>query len=186
MFHSKPVNKKKKTNKGLNSYIKPNKNNIMRYSFKGGDPNLLKELRERVEAGELTRDQALVILRGGEAPNDIIETRPSNVDRLNDIRKRKEAQKTERKNSVILDGFLYLISNPAYPEWVKIGQTTDYEKRLQNYQTSSPFADYQMVACKWVENSFESEQEFLSKIRLVFDVRGEWIKAPFTELIKEF
>jgi hypothetical protein len=43
-----------------------------------------------------------------------------------------------------------------------------------------------MVACKWVENSFDAEQIFISKAELVFEVKGEWIKASIDELVNEF
>lgn len=141
---------------------------------------VIPKVQKRLLQGHKPKSQEL-----RKTPTVVIKE-PTLEDRLADIRKRKDEQKTERKNSVILDGFLYLVISPAYPEWIKVGQTTDYEKRLGNYQTASPFADYQMVACKWVENSFEAEQALLTKAKLVFEVKGEWIKASINDLIKEF
>ncbi|AFQ22213.1 hypothetical protein My1_054 [Pectobacterium phage My1] len=39
-------------------------------------------------------------------------------------------------------GYVYLITNPAYPGWVKIGASVDAETRLSQYQTYSPFRNY--------------------------------------------
>ena len=38
----------------------------------------------------------------------------------------------------IKEGFVYIIFNPAYPEWIKAGMTIDYEKRLNVYNQYSP------------------------------------------------
>ena len=40
---------------------------------------------------------------------------------------------------------VYAIVNKAWPEWVKIGCATIAEDRLNGYQTSSPFRDYEIV-----------------------------------------
>ncbi len=38
-----------------------------------------------------------------------------------------------------VEGQVYAITNPNFPDWVKIGMAIDAEDRLNNYQTSSPF-----------------------------------------------
>jgi hypothetical protein len=42
-------------------------------------------------------------------------------------------------------GILYLCTNPAWPEWVKVGTTNEdtKKKRLVQYQTASPFKDFE-------------------------------------------
>ena len=42
-------------------------------------------------------------------------------------------------------GFVYLITNKAWPEWVKVGRTANPRVRLRNYQTSSPLRDYEVI-----------------------------------------
>ena len=42
-------------------------------------------------------------------------------------------------------GYLYIIKNKAWPDWVKIGITENLDKRLNNYQTSSPFRDFEIM-----------------------------------------
>ena len=39
-------------------------------------------------------------------------------------------------------GCVYVIKNPAWPEWVKVGKAVDAQDRLNSYQTSDPFRSY--------------------------------------------
>ena len=41
-------------------------------------------------------------------------------------------------------GYVYVITNAAWPEWVKVGMAIDADDRLNGYQTSSPFRDYEL------------------------------------------
>ena len=43
------------------------------------------------------------------------------------------------------EGQVYIIVNPAWPDWVKIGMAVDAEDRCNGYQTSSPMRDYKLV-----------------------------------------
>ena len=42
-------------------------------------------------------------------------------------------------------GYVYVITNKAWPEWVKIGRAIDAKDRLRSYQTSSPLRDYWII-----------------------------------------
>jgi len=49
------------------------------------------------------------------------------------------------------EGYVYIIQNPAWPDWKKIGMTDDLDKRLKQYQTSAPMRDYEIIhsiSCK--------------------------------------
>ena len=43
-------------------------------------------------------------------------------------------------------GFVYIITNPAYPGYVKIGKALDVLSRLNSYHTYSPKRDYKPQA----------------------------------------
>jgi hypothetical protein len=45
----------------------------------------------------------------------------------------------------VQEGYVYVITNKAWPDWVKIGRAIDANDRLRAYQTSSPLRDYQIV-----------------------------------------
>jgi len=40
---------------------------------------------------------------------------------------------------------VYVLVNPAFPGWCKIGMAVDAEDRLKQYQTSSPYRDYELI-----------------------------------------
>ena len=44
-------------------------------------------------------------------------------------------------------GYVYAITNPAWPGWVKVGMAVDSNDRLNSYQTSSPFRDFFRERC---------------------------------------
>ena len=45
----------------------------------------------------------------------------------------------------LVEGYLYLITNSAWPGWIKVGTTKNIKHRVRSYQTGSPFRDYQVV-----------------------------------------
>lgn len=73
------------------------------------------------------------------------------------------------------DGHVYIITNPAWPDWVKIGMAVDAEDRLNGYQTSSPMRDYQLEYSVKVNDRRKSESKAhkLCK-KMGVDNKGEW------------
>ena len=49
-------------------------------------------------------------------------------------------------------GEVYIISNPAWKNWYKIGKAVDSTDRCTSYQTSSPHRDYELVSNISVSN----------------------------------
>ena len=43
------------------------------------------------------------------------------------------------------DGFLYIVTNDAFPQWCKIGITANLKERLHLYQTCDPHRGYKLV-----------------------------------------
>ena len=58
----------------------------------------------------------------------------------------------------IKEGYVYAISNSAWPDWIKIGMAIDAEDRLSSYQTSSPMRNYRLVHSVYCEDRSESER----------------------------
>lgn len=77
-------------------------------------------------------------------------------------------------------GYVYIISNPAFPGWFKIGSAKDAEKRLINYQTSSPLRDYKLENYYMTDNYREEERRILS---LFPDRNNEWVYRPLEDII---
>lgn len=55
-------------------------------------------------------------------------------------------------------GYLYVITNPAWPGWCKIGRTTNIRSRLRTYQTGSPLRDYHLHYHRWVRDVVAAEE----------------------------
>ena len=51
-----------------------------------------------------------------------------------------------QNNAKCVKGEVYVINNPAWKNWYKIGRAVDAEDRCYVYQTSSPYRDYAVVA----------------------------------------
>lgn len=77
----------------------------------------------------------------------------------------------------VVEGQVYVITNPNFPEWVKVGMAVDSEDRLNGYQTSSPFRDY-MLNYRWdVNNRRSAESEAHSELQKLYERRSEWFKC---------
>jgi len=72
-------------------------------------------------------------------------------------------------------GEVYILKNPAWKDWYKIGKAVDAVDRCKSYQTSSPHRDYELVTFAKVEDRNKAEKllhshfTFRSRER-----RGEW------------
>lgn len=98
--------------------------------------------------------------------------------------KKIEAE-VERLYGQVKDGYVYVITNPAWPEWVKIGMAVDDGDRVNSYQTGSPFRDYRLEGSVYFPNRAIAERmahglaEQQSEER-----RGEWFKMPTPDALQ--
>ena len=74
-------------------------------------------------------------------------------------------------------GWIYIVESSSISGWVKIGQTTNPEKRLAQYNQNTPLKDYQLLGLCEVKNKNKAEQEILN-ISSFFseEEKGEWKK----------
>ena len=76
-----------------------------------------------------------------------------------------------------VEGQVYVVVNPNFPEWVKVGMAIVSEDRLNNYQTSSPFRDY-VLNYKWnVSDRRAAESESHTELHKLYERRSEWFKC---------
>ena len=78
-------------------------------------------------------------------------------------------------------GYVYLITNPAWPEWIKVGGAVDINDRLRSYQTSCPLRDYQIEYYFFSFDRRLDERKLLEK----YNASNEWICASLDE-VKEY
>tara|TARA_R110001592_G_scaffold15410_1_gene67193 strand:+ start:3159 stop:3806 length:648 start_codon:yes stop_codon:yes gene_type:complete len=57
-----------------------------------------------------------------------------------------------------VEGEVYILANPAWKNWYKIGKAVDARDRWNSYQTSSPHRDYVLITSKLVKNRGVAEK----------------------------
>ena len=93
--------------------------------------------------------------------------------------------KHEKEYASISEGFIYILTNPAWKGWLKIGMAIDANDRHRSYQTSSPLRDYVLEYKKFFTNRSKAEQEAhkqLIKNAIIFN--GEWFQTSVKEAKK--
>ena len=83
------------------------------------------------------------------------------------------------------EGFVYSIGNPAWPSYLKIGMSSNVEKRLAAYQTYSPLRDYYRAHYEFVLDKRKVEKDILSKFNYSTE-HGEWIRDTSVEEIMQY
>ena len=82
-------------------------------------------------------------------------------------------------------GSSHLIANPAWPEHVKIGITTNIDSRLSTYQTGDPFRGYYVKHYEFVLDRKSAERNTLSDYNINIE-NGEWLaNIDATRIITE-
>ena len=77
-----------------------------------------------------------------------------------------------------VEGQVYIITNPSFPEWVKVGMAVDAEDRLRGYQTSSPYRDYELFYSWSVNDRRTAETEAHSILKeWTAGKKNEWFKC---------
>lgn len=73
------------------------------------------------------------------------------------------------------EGMVYLIANPCWAAYLKIGMTIDLDVRLKSYQTYDPFQRFYVKNYEFCIDRRVAEKELLEKFNLHLSA-GEWIK----------
>ena len=72
-------------------------------------------------------------------------------------------------------GYLYIVTNPAFPKWCKVGITTNLNERLHNYQTGDPHRSYRLVYFLFHPDYKKAEKKIKEAIKpFALSVKNEW------------
>ena len=75
------------------------------------------------------------------------------------------------------EGQVYIIINPAWKGWIKVGMAIDAEDRCKGYQTSSPLRDFKLKFKKDFEDRRTAEQTAHTLCaKKALKRKGEWFK----------
>lgn len=81
-------------------------------------------------------------------------------------------------------GYVYVITNAAWPEWVKVGMAIDADDRLNGYQTSSPFRDYELQYSVYCKDRRKLERKAHKAVEVIAsDRNNEWFKASVEDTV---
>lgn len=78
------------------------------------------------------------------------------------------------KPKEIKEGFVYIISNPAWPDYTKIGVSVNINKRLSTYQTGDPLRQYKIDGYEFLSDRKYIEKKIISKFGVI---DGEWVET---------
>ena len=74
-------------------------------------------------------------------------------------------------------GYVYIITNPCWSNWVKVGMAIDAKDRCNQYQTSSPHRDYKLCYSKFFDDRSSAEKKAHTLLKKKSeDNKGEWFK----------
>jgi hypothetical protein len=89
------------------------------------------------------------------------------------------AFKSLGKYPEVPEGHVYILTNPHFPNWVKVGKAFDARDRTKSYQTSSPFRDYRLEHYIECDDRSKSEREAHQLMDKNSPERlGEWFRIP--------
>lgn len=73
-------------------------------------------------------------------------------------------------------GYLYVITNPAWPSYCKVGRSFDPEERVRGFQTASPKRDYVLHYKRHFPDVLSADRD-LKEITKGFNIQrtGEWV-----------
>jgi len=81
-------------------------------------------------------------------------------------------------------GFIYCITNSSFEGWVKVGKALDTQKRLINFNGSTPYRNFKIQYQKQFENYNRAEYFILGKLNEVSEEQSsEWFKIDLEKAI---
>lgn len=137
-------------------------------NYKAGEGKYYKDNPEAV----WKRDQTKMFVNGKYIPKSHPLHKPGRYKNFEDA-----AFSSLAKYESSVEGQVYVIVNPNFFEWVKVGMAIDSEDRLNGYQTSSPYRDYSLVSSWEVDDRRAAEAEAHSELQKLYERRSEWFKC---------
>ena len=96
------------------------------------------------------------------------------------------AHTNKKKFDTVKEGSIYIMFNPSFPGWVKVGMAVDAEDRIKQFLTSSPYRNYKLVKSYKVPNRREAEAKAHKALTIEGrGRRGEWFYMGSTVAVSE-
>ncbi len=75
------------------------------------------------------------------------------------------------------EGEIYIVTNPAWKGWIKVGMAVDAHDRAKSYQTSAPFRDYDLEYVLYTSSRKETETEIHKRLSDICERKNEWFNC---------
>lgn len=79
--------------------------------------------------------------------------------------------------------WVYVLTHPLFPGYVKVGQTNNLDKRLSQYQTGCPASLYRMHSATWSDNASAFAFGVYDRLES-FRCSGEWFQVDVEHVLK--
>lgn len=77
-------------------------------------------------------------------------------------------------------GYLYIITNRAWPGYIKVGVTKDLKNRLKTYQTGSPHRDYVLRYSLYHPDYLIAEKRIKDTMKpFAKSIKNEWYEVDY-------
>lgn len=138
-----------------------------------------KDGSRRTLEAHVRKNKNRMYLGGSYIKKDSPLHQPGNYDTYTDL-----AFNSLYGDKKIIEGNIYLISNPAWVGWLKLGRAFSVKDRLRHFQTSSPFRDYKVEYSIDVEDARAMETVIQNKLSQKCTKNNEWFKLKVTDAKK--
>ena len=136
-------------------------------------------VKEKLKNGYKNRNTNRMFVNGKYIPQSHPLYKPGNYKTFEDA-----AFDALSKYTSSTEGQVYIITNKAWEGWIKVGMAIDSEDRCNQYQTSSPFRDYNLEYKKFFTDRRKAEQIAHSLCnKKAQDRNGEWFKLDIPTAI---
>jgi hypothetical protein len=95
-----------------------------------------------------------------------------------------ELAKLDNYHTGVVEGFIYILSNPAWPGYLKIGCAIDPINRCASYQTGSPLRDYQLEHYIYSADRKRLERRIHSALKQSRSATSEWFEVSLERAIQ--
>ena len=104
--------------------------------------------------------------------------------RMKALRLRKKAEQINKSYYKPKQGYVYIITNPNFNGWIKVGCALNAEDRLKSFQTGSPYRDYELKWSTWSEDKLDTESKAHEELSKHGERRNEWFNMPVHKAIE--
>jgi hypothetical protein len=82
------------------------------------------------------------------------------------------------------EGFLYIVSNPSFPGYYKVGVTANIKSRLHTYQTSDPKRSYKVEYYIFHPDAYSAEKKIKEMMKhFAISIKNEWFEIDLPIVI---